>query len=179
MQGATKLKSQDGAAQSLCMACGLCCDGTLFDQTDLCAEDDITRLPGLSVAAVSNEAKPAFRQPCAAYTNCACSIYPDRPHTCREFRCALLRRFKANKISTSDALDVIRKAIILRDDVKQQMRALFHEDECNFDNFTLRLKSRWKDANSAEAKARVAALFQSFAALWFCINKHFRKQWQR
>jgi uncharacterized protein len=167
------------AGQSLCMACGLCCDGTLFGQTNLSTEDDTAALSALGVEFVSDLAKPMLRQPCAAYRNCACSIYPDRPRACRQFRCALLRHFKENKISQGDALDVIRKAITLRDNVKQQMRAVFGEDHCNFDEFTLRLRSRWKDASSTEAKARVSALFQSFAALWFHINKHFKSEWQR
>jgi hypothetical protein len=167
------------AGQSLCMACGLCCEGTLFSQTNLGALDDVAALSALGVGFVSDVAEPALKQPCAAYKNCACTIYADRPRACRQFRCALLRRFKANKISRDDALDVIRKAIALRDNVKQQMRAVFSEDHCNFDQFTLRLRSRWKDAASAEAKTSVSALFQSFAVLWFYIRKHFRPEWQR
>jgi hypothetical protein len=161
------------------MACGLCCDGTLFDQTNLSADDDIGPLAGMGIDAVFNQTEPALRQPCAAYKNCVCSIYPDRPHVCRQFRCRLLRRFNANKISEGDALDIIRKAIALRDNVKQQMRTVFGKDNCSFDNFTAHLSSYWNDASSADANASVAALFQSFAALWLCINKHFRWQWRR
>ena len=167
------------AGQSLCVACGLCCDGTLFGQTNLSAEDDTAVLSAHGVGIASNLAKPALVQPCTAYRNCACTIYVDRPRSCRQFRCALLRHFKENKISRGDALDVIRNAITLRDDVKRQMPAVFGEDHCNFDKFTLRLRSKWKDASSAEAKERVSALFHSFAALWFHINKHFKAQWQR
>jgi uncharacterized protein len=168
---------REKTAQSLCMACGLCCDGTLFGKTNLGAGDDIAALSALVVEGASNLAKPALKQPCAAYRDHACSIYPDRPRACRQFRCALLQHFKANKISEGDALDLIRNAITLRDNVKAQMRTVFNEGDCNFDAFTLRLRSRWKDATSAEAKARVSALFKDFAALWFCINKHF--SWQR
>jgi hypothetical protein len=165
------------AGQSLCMACGLCCDGTLFGQTNLSPQDDTAALSAWGVG--SDPTKPALKQPCVAYRNCACSIYPDRPRVCRQFRCALLRQLRENKISQGDALDVVRKAITLRDNVKQQMRAMFSEDHCNFDEFTLRLRSKWKDANSAEAKESVSVVFQSFAALWFYICRHFSAEWQR
>ena len=86
-----------------------------------------------------------------------------------------------NKISLGEALVVVQKAIALRDNVKEQMRAVFSEDHCNFDEFSRRLRSRWKNATSAEAKEKesVSVVFQSFAALWFYIRKHFRAEWQR
>lgn len=59
------------------------------------------------------------------------------------------------------------------------MRTVFGEDHCHFDGFGERLRSKWKDGGSAEAKEYVSALFQSFAALWFHINKHFKPEWQR
>lgn len=161
------------------MACGLCCDGTLFDHVKLGADDDIRPLSQAHVGIISNGGTPAISLPCTAYANRACSIYSERPHICRQFHCRLLRRFKANKISEGRALDVIRKAIALRGNVKQQMRTVFSEDDCNFDNFTARLISRCKDASSAEAKASVSALFQSFAALWLYLNRHFRAEWHR
>jgi len=138
----------------------------------------MTRLSGLRIGVVSNGGVSTIKMPCTAYANCACSIYPDRPHVCRQFQCRLLRRFKANQITEGDALDVIRKAIGLRDKVKEQMRSVFSEDDCNFDNFTPRLRSRWNDASSADAKASLSALFQCFAALWLCINEHFRWKWR-
>ncbi len=160
--------------QSLCMTCGLCCDGTLFGLANLCAEDDITPLSHPHIGIFSNGGRAAIKLPCMAHANRACSIYSERPHVCR-----LLRRFKANKIPEGRALDVIQKAIALRDNVKQQMRTVFGEADCNFDDFTARLSSHWKDASSTEAKASVSALFQSFAALWLYLNRHFRAEWQR
>jgi hypothetical protein len=166
-------------AQDLCLACGLCCDGTLFGQTNLSPQNDTAALSARGVGFVSDPAKPALKQPCVAYINCACSIYADRPRACRQFRCALLRQLKENKISQDEALDVVRKALTLRDDVKRQMRAVFTEDHCNFDEFSRRLRSRWKDATSAEARESVSAVFQSFAALWFFVTKHFSAEWRR
>jgi uncharacterized protein len=160
-------------SQSLCLACGLCCDGTLFGQAHLSPQDDMAALLAAGAELVSDPAKSALKLPCTAYRNCACSIYSDRPHVCRQFQCRLLRRFKVNEISEGDALDIIRQAIALRDNVKQQMRTVFGEDDCNFDTFTPRFRSLW-NASSADAKANLSGLFQSFAALWLCISKYFR-----
>jgi hypothetical protein len=161
------------------MVCGLCCDGTLFNHVDLTPEDDVIALASFGLQILSDTAPPALKQCCAAYKNGSCSIYPDRPHACRQFRCALLRRFEAEKVSQGDALKIIREAAILRDELREGMGAVFGDSDGTLDQFSTRLKDRWNDATSVEAKDRVFELFEKFAALWLCVNKHFRKQWQR
>jgi hypothetical protein len=83
------------AAQSLCMACGLCCDGTLFAHVKLKLDDDIDILTAFGIQIISEATPPKFKQRCAAYKNCSCSIYPARP-PCRTFRCLLLKQFETS-----------------------------------------------------------------------------------
>jgi len=161
------------------MRCGLCCDGTLFNHVDLTPEDDIIALASFGIQILSDTASPAFKQCCAAYKNGSCSIYAERPHACRSFRCALLKRFEANKISQAEALKIIREAVTLRDELKREMCVAFGNGDGTLDQFSAQLKDRWNNATSVEAKDRVSAVFRKFAALWLCINKHFQKQWQR
>jgi hypothetical protein len=59
------------------------------------------------------------------------------------------------------------------------MHAVFADDDRGFDEFTLRLKTKWEDADSVEAKDRISELFHKFAILWLYINKNFRHRWQR
>ena len=67
------------SAENLCRACGLCCDGTLFDLVKLETGDDAGRLQALGLPVkVSRGRTPVarFPQPCSAL--CAdrtCRLY--------------------------------------------------------------------------------------------------------
>ena len=57
------------SAEQLCLACGLCCDGTLFDNVQLGPRDDAPALKALGLPVeVTRGRTPVtlFRQPCAA-----------------------------------------------------------------------------------------------------------------
>jgi uncharacterized protein len=171
-------EASKSAAQSLCLTCGLCCDGTLFSHVKLESDDNDAAL-ALDIQTVGEPGPRILKQHCPTHKNCSCQIYQNRPNACRNFQCALLKRFNKHEISQAAALKIIRDATTLRDEVKESMRSAFGENNYSFDEFTVRLKTRWKDADSLEARDRVSELFRKFAILWLCINKHFRHQWQR
>jgi hypothetical protein len=157
------------------MTCGLCCDGTLFGHVHLKPEDEVAPLAACGIKILLNSNSSAFKQPCAAFKSYTCSIYADRPHNCRDFQCVLLKRFKANAISQTEALKLIRDAVTLRDNVKQNMLAAFDDNNWALDEFTSRLRARWKDA-PVDAKRRYAELFRGFVVLQLCLDKFFRKK---
>ena len=75
-------RNKDGAvgseasAQSLCLACGLCCNGVLFKDVELREGDDAAKLKSLGLPLEQLKRKRRFPQPCAAL--CAdnrCRIY--------------------------------------------------------------------------------------------------------
>jgi len=99
-----QFSSREGAGMSLCLDCGLCCDGTLFSHAS--REGGGPRAAALPPA----EGKPgAFRQPCAAFCATGCSIYEDRPTTCRTFDCTVLTAFQKGRITRDDALEAINE----------------------------------------------------------------------
>ena len=67
-------------AQSLCLSCGLCCDGSLFWGVSL-EEGEVSPSPG--------DEAGVLRQPCACFDG-ACMIYSARPAECRAFTCHVL-----------------------------------------------------------------------------------------
>ena len=97
-------------ADSICLACGICCDGTLFAGVTLVAKDNPKWLKatGLNIRQLRSEAR--LTQPCAALDGCRCNIYPDRPHYCRQFECLLLKDQLAGKLPRQAALAVITRA---------------------------------------------------------------------
>ncbi len=87
---------------SLCLQCGLCCNGVLFA--------DVRPEPGDASPLFAGRAKVA--QPCPAFDagTCACAIYTERPARCRQFECKQLLAVRAGKRTTEAALKKIRAA---------------------------------------------------------------------
>lgn len=94
---------------TLCLACGLCCDGNLFTQVPLRAgEVEPIRRRGLPV--LERPQGVALRQRCGALDGCRCDIYEDRPAACRDYRCMLLTALAEDEVSLRDALVIVEQA---------------------------------------------------------------------
>ncbi|MEM7392524.1 MAG: YkgJ family cysteine cluster protein, partial [Verrucomicrobiota bacterium] len=73
----------------LCTQCGLCCDGTIFDDVELGSESEATGLELLGLD-VDTDDRPMLLEPCRALNGTRCTIYKHRPGCCRTFECRLL-----------------------------------------------------------------------------------------
>ena len=101
------MKTELSASEALCVRCGFCCDGTLFGHVPL-TDAEAARLPA-PLHVVERQGKRtrlAFVQPCAAF-DAQCTIYTERPTTCRSYRCALLKDVEAGTASHEDARQVV------------------------------------------------------------------------
>ena len=120
-------KAVELSAQSLCLDCGFCCDGTIFSEVSLKPEDKVARLAASGIHVLLDRDPRVFKQPCAAHKNCACTVYADRPHSCRSYQCELLKRFKANEVSMDETLRIIRTAVTLKNEVRSSNDSCFWE----------------------------------------------------
>jgi uncharacterized protein len=108
------------ADTDLCTQCGLCCSGALFDFGPLDpAEVEAARSNGLAV--LEAEGRYGFAQPCPALDGAWCRAYAQRPQTCREFRCKLLRSVEAGDITLTEAESIITRTLMARDDALAQL----------------------------------------------------------
>ena len=129
-------------ATTLCLACGFCCDGTLHTHTVLLADEvDAATDIGLVVDVVHD--KPAFGQPCTMFRDGSCSIYDRRPHVCRRYECALLKRTLGGEITLEQALRVVG--------IAQKQFGVFRSRVPNADSFMRYLKDLEADADAAAA----------------------------
>ena len=97
-------------AASLCLRCGLCCDGNLFTRVPLAdLEVAPARARGLALVA-RPDGGSALRQRCAALSGCACEIYDQRPATCRSYRCMLLSALAADELAPAEAHALVAEA---------------------------------------------------------------------
>jgi hypothetical protein len=119
--------------EQLCLACGLCCDGTLFDLVKLEASDDASKLKALGLPVkVSRGATPIarFPQPCAALCkDRTCRLYADRPWQCRVFECGVFKDAKAGRITFAAALRLVKQARRRADKARRLLRELGDTEE--------------------------------------------------
>jgi hypothetical protein len=90
------------AASRLCQACGFCCDGTLFDGIFLTASDALS-VERVRLPIVQDEERLSLQLPCPAHLG-ACTVYDDRPSTCRTYQCLLVDRLEQGDLDLESAL---------------------------------------------------------------------------
>lgn len=102
------------AAQSLCLACGLCCDGTLFGWVELKSQEDVVAAQARGLNVARRGGRTIAKQPCPAHVNRACTVYEDRPGVCRTFRCELLKNLEQGGISEEAAKKIVDTTVAAR-----------------------------------------------------------------
>ncbi len=118
--------------ESLCLACGMCCDGALFHHVQLEKGDDARKLKalGLPILVPRGQGTVArFPQPCSAL--CAdrtCRIYADRPAQCRSFECGVFKDVVAGRLEAAAALRLVKRARQDADRILQLLRDLGDTD---------------------------------------------------
>lgn len=90
-------------ASRLCTACGMCCDGTMFQIVRMQPGDKPAELGRLGMRIRSQGGEFHMEQPCAALVELRCTLYDHRPTRCRLFNCQQLLRVEAGMISEAEA----------------------------------------------------------------------------
>lgn len=161
-------------AEQLCLACGLCCDGTLFDNVRLGPGDDAKRLKALGLPVTTTRTRPPvtlLRQPCAAL--CAdrtCRAYADRPGQCRAFECGVFQDATAGRMTYAAARRQVTAARKQADAICRLLCELGDTDETRslterFKRTQERLESGGADATAAEQFAELSQAVHRFGLL--------------
>ena len=120
-------------SNSLCLECGLCCNGAIFADVQLQPGDDPGRLQSLGLKFVANRKSQIvnrkFAQPCAAFAGCKCTVYSERPTYCREFECLLLKSVKTGQAKPAEAIRTIQAALRRVKKVKRLLQQLGDADD--------------------------------------------------
>lgn len=97
--------------KDLCLDCGMCCGGHVFNYLALTGSDrDRLRAVGLHDAASQDR----FNLPCQFLDGACCTIYASRPAVCASYRCKTLAQTQAGAISLDAAKVRLRKVAELR-----------------------------------------------------------------
>lgn len=158
---------------SLCLACGLCCNGVLHARTVVKPDDvEHVRTLGLTVETVGDHS--GFRQPCPLYRAHRCSIYPDRTPTCKAYQCDLLKKRLAGEITFEQALQAVQRAEDLFADVVDHLPRGY-----SFAQLRREMDEAWDSGRglvgSPEQRQTNAKLLLAAAKLTGYLHKHFGK----
>jgi hypothetical protein len=162
------------SGEQLCLACGLCCDGSLFGHVRLGPGDDAAalRARGLPVSAGHVRAgAPRFAQPCAALcADRACRLYAERPAQCRSFECGVFKALRAGRTEFSAALRLVKRARRQADGIRALLRALGDEGERmalseRFRRTQRRLEAGAADGAQADTFAKLSLAMHRFGLL--------------
>jgi Fe-S-cluster containining protein len=107
------------AASDLCRACGFCCDGTLFGGL-LLTEDEARALDQVRLPLFQAEDGPTLLMPCPAHVG-TCTIYAERPSTCRTYQCQLIDRLEQGDIDFESALLRVERLRALADAIRPRL----------------------------------------------------------
>lgn len=143
---------------TLCLQCGLCCNGVLFA--------DVRPEPGDESPLFAGRSR--VNQPCPAFNHgtCACAIYSERPVRCRRFECRQLLGVQAGEITTDAALKRIRKARQLAAKVETLLAELGHNET------RLSLSRRFRRCQrAAEAGGLTANQLDTLAELQLAVHE--------
>lgn len=147
--------------EKLCLACGLCCDGTLFGHVRLGPGDNAPQLKSLGLPVhTSRSLTPVLRlrQPCTAL--CAdrtCRIYAHRPTQCRAYECGVFQQLRAGQMDFPAALRRVKQARLRANRARQLLRALGDTDDER--SIEERFRSAQKRMESGGASAAESELF--------------------
>lgn len=96
-------------ATRVCLSCGMCCDGTLFDRAPLKANEVEPARASVLKVLQTPDGGHALAQPCAALKTAGCSIYEQRPAACRRYECPLLRALADDEVTELEAIELVAR----------------------------------------------------------------------
>jgi uncharacterized protein len=164
-------------SSDICVACGLCCDGQLFDHGRMHpGEQPLCASLGMGTEEPADDF-PRFLLPCPRHSKeTGCTVYDRRPITCRNFRCRLLKKHDAQRVSDEEALAIIGNVKAL--DWHQTLRPALLElaPEANGTvgrHLALAQEAIAASPDPADLRRRFGLVLMRTAALSNLLNSHF------
>jgi Fe-S-cluster containining protein len=165
----------NGDHQNICIHCGLCCDGTLFNHARIKENEPLET--GYSFQTFIKKQR-SFKLPCSYLKDTTCSIYNQRPYAvCESFRCKLLRSVISENVSYTDAIKIINEVTALK--TKIELQILEHHPENTGDSISNRMKEFEahfaETMNDVEFRKEFGHLLLDFFILKKKLSDSFRK----
>jgi hypothetical protein len=97
------MSDNNNEISDLCVRCGMCCDGTLFNKANVVDEADRKVADDLGLTTFELNGKLFFKLPCRHFSSC-CTVYEtQRPRICSAFFCSPIRKYNRGEQTFQDA----------------------------------------------------------------------------
>lgn len=163
------------SSQSLCLRCGLCCDGTFISGVPLKPDDEVAPLKAVGMNIVSDKDLTVIKLPCAAHKNCTCTVYANRPQVCRTYKCKLLERLERDDVSQQSALEIINKVKSLKNEMNALAVAASTTAQSG-EEILLLMKRCQTDPSIGTTKQDYAHVLLKFGELQIYLDRFFRDE---
>ena len=101
--------------QTICVACGFCCDHTLFEYASLSPDEKVSG--HFEESRFDIDGSDYFRLPCPHFDE-KCTIYDkQKPKICSSFKCKLLKNYIKGEVEQAKAISIIEEAKRLRQEI--------------------------------------------------------------
>lgn len=158
---------------SLCLACGLCCEGILYTHA-VVKPDEIEHVRALGLTVETFGDTLGCRQPCPLYREQRCSAYPNCLSICKVYQCVMLKNYLAGGITCEEGLQTVQRARELLAAVLEQLPVGY-----SFDQLRKEMEQDWDSGRgifgSAELRQANAAFLLTLAKLTRYLHRHFGK----
>jgi hypothetical protein len=125
---ASNLIENPVSEQQICIKCGLCCDGTLFEHAALQAGEHGSLPEKIEDNYRKLKDEEVFLLPCH-YFDGKCTIYDQKKAVvCSAFRCQLLKDFSKGQISKDNADKMVLNALKFRGEIFDLYKHIFEVD---------------------------------------------------
>jgi uncharacterized protein len=151
--------SAPSLTDTLCLQCGLCCNGVLFADV---------RQQRADASALFKQHGPRVSQPCPAF-NCGdntCALYAERPVRCRSFECRQFIAVRSGRKTPASALAKIRAT------KKLAAKVVALLEELGFNDAALPLSRRFQRCQrAAEQGGLPADKYETLAELQLAVHE--------
>ena len=107
--------------QNLCLSCGLCCVGALYEQALVGAAEPVEAFRAAGIRITPDRGGEGYELPlpCLRFENGRCQTYGCRPAICSSYRCRLLQGVEAGEMALHEA-----KGIVHAREKRRRLRSL-------------------------------------------------------
>jgi hypothetical protein len=159
------------SAGSICIGCGLCCDGTLMDNAAV-APGEETGVAQAGLDLVVDGKAVVFLQPCPKFAGGICTVYERRPGVCRSFRCRLLKDVDEGIVDQAQA----RSWIVMAKDLVARILAVSADANTPLRRKALRQSLKEATTRSQNDREESTKAMLDLGALEFLLDSHFRRR---
>lgn len=164
------MQENEKKLSDLCVSCGMCCDGTLFENAFVRHEDDRKVADTLGLVTHTKNDTLYFHLPCPQFRSCCLAYDRARPLVCAAFFCPPIKRFQAGQQSLDEADEQVTALISHRDKLLELASEFPELAQLNIKDLRTTLEAYAEDQ---EKVSRYRMLFLFFFIFRDTIDKYF------